>query len=401
MQPSTVLILVALVMYVLVPLPWVIYRPEGLFYRVDLEQLPWMLTQFALFLCGWIAGTRYVRRVAWRSEELGHTAASQQRHEGTLVLLSVVALVVSLLANGYLFSIGALQIDELSGRPRIPVVTSLASAHIFALILSIAAALHRRAPRPLLVWMAVTCAVVTIALGLLEGRRTAVALPVLVLLVIAIVRGHRRAIRWCMGLIPVAVALFLLATWMRTDTEAEYLADASIMEIAVDAVVGRLGNPLLILAPILDDAASSTTPFDPHTIQSLLSSLPNLSLIDPPFVTGFGNEFGRAMGLLPDSNDFTGINSGWVGELFMLGGPAAVAIGAAAIGYLTLFAWHLVAAQSVAATFLRVMVCVFVVSGFQMEIPFPIISLLRAMVIACGLAWLESWAMKRPGLDHA
>lgn len=396
MQPSTVLILVAIVVYVFFPLPWIIYRPEGLFYQVDLQQLPWMLGQFALFFTGWIVGTRRVRHFQWQAVEYTHSASSDQRREELIVLLSMAALIVSMLANAYLYSIGALQIDEMSGRPRIPVVTSLASAHIFSLILSISAALHQRTMRPVVFWMAATCALITIALGLLEGRRTAVALPILVLLVIAIVRGNRRAIRWCVALIPLAVTLFLIATWMRTDTEAEYLADASIMEIAVDAVVGRLGNPLLILAPILDDVGSSTRSFDPHTFQSLLSSLPNFSLIDPPFTTGFGNEFGRTMGLLSDTNDFTGINSGWVGEFYMLGGPAAVAIGAAALGYLTLFAWHLVAPNSVAATFLRVMVCVFVVSGFQMEVPFPTVSLLRAMVIACGLVWLEARAVKPP-----
>lgn len=393
MPATRKLLLLSVVLYALLPLPWVVWRPEGLFYRFELQLLPQIGASFALFAAGWFLGERLAPMRNAFAADTGSTPASG-RPVG--VAATMLALLISAAANTALYLMGALSIDEVTGRERVPVLSTLASAHIFALIYSgcllLTASAPQRSRGPWLLCLASIA--MTIGVGLLEGRRTAVVLPIIVFLALALIAGRRALALRLLWFLPVFVGLFALTTYLRVTTGDVPDLDEEVLVIAGDAVVGRLGNALLVLDPVLDHMQTERVPLDPRTPYAVLAQLPNFGLLDPPFETGFGNEFGRSLGLLPDDNDFTGINSGWIGELLLLGGLPAVFVGGAALGMLAAGGWHLVAAAHPAGLFLRVMVVIFIVSGFQMEVAFPIGSLLRAALIALVIAGAER-AMRR------
>ena len=398
MLASRRLLLLAIGLYVVLPLPWILWRPEALFYRFDLDKLPAIALAGLVFVVGWMVG----EALRLRGDRFAADAAADDPRWPAATGAILLALACSLAANLVLYSMGALTIDESTGRARIPVVTTLASAHIFALIYSgclIFTSRAPRLPRGMLV-LALLSVAATVGVGLVEGRRTAVVLPIVVYIALAIVSGRRRLLRALLWTTPVFIALVAFTTYSRTtvNEDAADIPDAAWL-IAGDAAVGRLGNPLLILDPILDNIRQERQPLDPRTLQSVFADLPNFGLVNAPFETGFGNELGRDLGLLPPDNDFTGINSGWIGELLMVGGHAAVFVGAVVLAFLAASAWQLISVAHPAGLFLRVMTVIFVISGFQMEVAFPIASLVRAAAIALVLAFLEraaGWTRRTP-----
>jgi hypothetical protein len=242
-----------------------------------------------------------------------------------------------------------------------------------------------------MVVLAVISVLGTVGVGMIENRRTAVVLPLAVYAVLMLLTGRARQAWKLLLVAPLFMALFAAATYYRTVPSSGVEFDESTFVIGGDALFGRLGNPLLVLDPIFDYLRTTRAPMDPHTIQSIFAGLPNLGLVAPPFATGYGNEFGRQLGLLPPSNDYVGINSGWIGELLLLGGFPAVLIGGVLLGALAVTGWRLISVTHPAGIFLRVMVVFFIVFGFQMEVPFPIVSLLRAALIAILLAAAEGY----------
>ncbi len=386
MPVTRILLLLSVVLYALLPLPWLLWRPEGLFYRFDPSQLPPIAALMGVFALAWALGERFHTRTPWFAEkDVGGPSWPVAR------FAIFAGLLCSLAANGTLHAMDALVIDESVGRVRVPLVTTLASAHIFSLIFSACLLFTSRPQKrdPILLLLAAASTVMTIGVGLLEGRRTAVALPLVVFAALALIGGHRRALRAVLWSLPIVFLLVAATTSLRLSADDLAFIDEGVLMIVGDALVGRLGNALIILDPILDHMRTERLPLDPHTVQSLLSSLPTLGLVEQPFETGFGNALGRELGMLPPENDYTGINSGWVGELLLLGGMPAVAAGGVLLGMLAGTAWHLLSIRHPAGLFLRIMVVIFVVSGFQMEVTLPAISLLRAILIALVLAVCE------------
>lgn len=382
------LLLLAMLLYAIIPLPWILWRPEALFYSFDPGKLPVIGLATALFLAGWMLGETARPRGAWFEPD---NMESARQHWPAANAAIVAALLCSLAANVALYAMGALTIDEATGRQRVPGLTALGSAHIFALIYSgcLLFSVDAGSRSRTTVVLAVASVMATVGVGLVEGRRTAVVLPVVVYIALALVTGRRRVLRILLWTTPIFFALVALTTYSRTTVGDDVDIPDSALLIGGDALVGRLGNPLLILDPILENIQVERKPFQPHTLRSALAALPTFGLVPPPFETGFGNELGRDLGLLPEDNDFTGINSGWIGELLLSGGFPAVLLGGAALGLLAATAWQLIAAEHPAGLFLRVMVVIFVLSGFQMEVAFPIASLVRATAIALTLALLE------------
>ena len=391
MLASRRLLLLAFTLYAILPLPWILWRPEGLFYSFDTAILPIVALAGALFVAGWMTGEAARLRGGWFAGDAG--AADQ--HWPAAQWAVVLGLLCSAAANVALYMMGALVIDESTGRERVPVLTTLGSAHIFSLIYSgclLFCADKRRRPSRANVALAAASVLATIAVGLIEGRRTAVALPVVVYIALALITNRRRLLRILLWTTPLFFALVAVTTYTRTTLGEDVDVPDSALLIGGDALVGRLGNPLLILDPILDNIRNERHPLDPQTPRSIAADLPNLGLVSAPFETGFGNELGRDLGLLPQDNDFTGINSGWIGELLLYAGLPAVFLGGIVLGFLAASAWQLIAVAHPAGLFLRVMVVIFVTSGFQMEVAFPIASLVRATAIALVLAALERFA---------
>lgn len=388
MHASLKLLLSAVTIYCVLPLPWIVWRPEGIFYTFNLHLLIEISIIFGVFLAAWSIGAYIGRR-----QPLFQSSERSKRSAQTIGMWLVFAtLCCSTLANGFLFSIDALTIDEITGRPRIPILTALGSAHIFGLIYS-ACLLFSTEKQERSKWLSLLIAATllfTIGIGLIEGRRTAVILPLVIYLTLAIISGRTATLKKFLIISPAFVALFGFTTYFRTTGAEDSYLEEDVLFIAGDALVGRIGNALLILDPILDHRKDELNQLDPKTLSALFFNLPHFGLVRPPFETSFGNELGQQLGLLPPENDFTGINSGWIGELILNGGLAAVAIGGVLLGGLATFAWDLLPQSSSPGLFLRVMVVIFVISGFQMEIPFPIISLLRALFIALTLIWLEN-----------
>lgn len=383
MAATRVLLLGAVALYAVLPLPWIVWRPQGLFYDFDLAWLPQIALAATVFLAGWVLGERARLGRPWFTSDVAE--ADRQWPLGTLAVIA--GLVVSGAANLTLAAMGALTIDETTGRVRVPVITALASAHIFSLIYGaclLTAAPARRAPRHLFV-LAFMSIAMTIAVGLIEGRRTAVALPLLVYLTLAVLGRRTVMLRRTLLAFPLLVAALAVTTYMRTGSGTSDI-DEAVIVVAGDAVVGRLGNALLILDPVLEHIARERSPLDPRTLQSVLSGLPNFGLMNAPFATGYGNHFGYVLGMLPAENQHTGINSGWIGELLLAGGLPAVFLGALALAALAAIAWTLLPLAHPAGLFLRVMVVIYILSGFQMEVAFPIVSLLRAGLIAVCMA---------------
>ena len=372
-------------LYALLPLPWVLWRPDGLFYSFDVAYLPRILIAYVAFGIAWTVGERLRPVGGWFE-----VPESGKDHAWPLATLAIVAaLTCSLVANLVLGSMGALTIDEATGRVRVPVLTTLGNAHIFALIYSGCIVFLRRRTSVTMGVLAGISVLATIALGLLENRRTAVLLPLVVYLVLAVVARRWRLLRWVALTAPLFVGLFAFTTYDRTVAGSTVEFDEDVAVIAGDAVVGRLGNPLLILDPVLDHIDTDPAGFDPQTVRAVLAALPTFGLIRAPFDNGFGNALGHELGLLQEDNDYTGINSGWIGELLLFGGLTAVAVGGLVLGGLASTGWHLLSASHPAGIFLRVMVVIFVISGFQMEVALPIVSLLRAIAIAVLLAIAE------------
>jgi hypothetical protein len=215
-------------------------------------------------------------------------------------------------------------------------------------------------------------------------------LPLIVYTTLVLVTGRARLLRKVAWVVPVFIALFAVTTFTRVSSgSSEVDLDENVLVIAGDAVVGRLGNALLIIDPILEHMAAEPHPFDPHTLQSVAAGLPTFGLIPPPFENGYGNAFGQELGFLPSDNEFVGINSGWVGELLLLGGAVALLLGGIALASVASSCWQLISLSNPAGIFLRVMVVIFVIAGFQMEVAFPIVSIVRAAGIALILAMAE------------
>jgi hypothetical protein len=387
MPATRKLLLFAIAIYALMPLPWVLWRPVGLFYNFDPGRLPVIAAAFVVFTAGWIVGEVLRLRGGWFA--LTPEAAAQRQWVVSVAAI-LAALACSFAADAVLASMGALTIEESTGRQRVPLLSTLGNAHIFALILAVCLMFRSASTRPsrLAVLLALVAAATTIGLGLIEGRRTAVMLPFVVFIAVALVTGRRRLVWKVLMTAPLFVALFAFATYDRLPRGEDI--DEDVLVIGGDAVVGRLGNPLLILAPVLEQRESAARPFRPQTLRSVAAALPNLGLVKPPFEHSYGNEFGQQLGVLPPDNDYTGINSGWIGELLLLGGFPALLLGGAVLGWLAATCWQLVSVTHPAGVFLRVMVMIFIVSGFQMEVAFPIASLLRATALALGLALAEA-----------
>ena len=387
MPATRKLLLFAIAIYALVPLPWILWRPVGLFYNFDPARLPVIVAAFVVFTAGWIVGETFRLRGDWFA--LTPEAAAQRRWLVSAAAI-LAALACSFAANAVLASMGALAIEETTGRERVPFLSTLGNAHIFALILAVCLMFRSGTVRPPR-WaapLALVAAATTIGLGLVEGRRTAVLLPFGVFIAVALVTGRTRVVWKVLMTAPLFAALFAFTTYDRLYRSDDI--DADVLVIGGDALVGRLGNPLLILSPVLENRESSARPFRPQTLRSVAAALPNLGLIKPPFEHSFGNEFGQQLGILPPDNDYTGINSGWIGELLLLGGFPALLVGGAVLGWLAASCWQLLSVTHPAGVFLRVMVMIFIVSGFQMEVAFPIASLFRATVLALGLALAEA-----------
>ncbi|MDE2136628.1 MAG: hypothetical protein KGJ68_04280 [Gammaproteobacteria bacterium] len=386
MPATRKLLLFAIAIYALLPLPWVLWRPVGLFYDFDLARLPVIVAAFVVFTAGWMIGETFRLPGDW-------FAMTPEAAAGRQWVISVVAILAALAcssaANAILASMGALTIEESTGRERVPFLSTLGNAHIFALILAACLMFPSGSTRTSrwAMLLALVAAAITVGLGLVEERRTAVLLPFAVFIAVALVTGRSRMVWRLLLTAPLFVALFAFTTYDRLYQANDINED--VLVIAGDAVVGRLGNPLLILTPVLENRESSAQPFRPQTLRSVAAALPNLGLVKPPFAHSYGNEFGQQLGLLPPDNDYTGINSGWLGELLLLGGFPALLVGGAVLGWLAASCWQLISVSHPAGVFLRVMVVIFVVSGFQMEVAFPIVSLLRAAALAFGLALAE------------
>lgn len=389
MPATRLLILLTIILYMLLPLPWILWRPVGLFYHFDLEHLPWIAGVVIVFGGGWIIGESL--RLRGQLFQVSQPVASSQRWPVSMVAI-MAALTCSLIVNTVLYSMDALVIDEISGRKRIPVLTTLGSAHIFALIYSGGLLFCRGSGRHsfLSIFLSLSSVLLTEIVGIIEKRRTAVLLPFIVYAVLAIMNCRPQVLWRFLLTIPLFLALFAFLTYGRSGSRSAGVLEEDNIILAGDMVVGRLGNPLLILDPVLTHLANEPTPFDPHTVQSIFAMLPNLGLIPPPFENGFGNEFGHQLGMLSrGDNEYTGINSGWIGELLLFGGLSGLLLGSLILGFFGSTCWYLIAETHPAGLFLRVMVVIFIVSGFQMEVAFPLVSLLRATVIAFFLAVAE------------
>jgi hypothetical protein len=388
------LMLFTITLYGLLPLPWILWRPETFFYHFRVELLPQIALAALVFFLAWCGGE-------WLRPGGGWFAKSEcdvlTRRWPVGLGAIVASLLCSAVANTVLASMGALTIDETMGRERIPILTALGNAHLFALIYSACLLLHQsdEKPSPVVALLAVASVAGTLVLGLIEGRRTAVILPLVVYAVIVVISGRKRVLKPLMFAVPAFAVLVLVATYNRAIVNAD-MDDGDLPLLVGDAVVGRLGNPLLMLDPVLEHRATESVPFNPRTWQSIAATLPTLGAVPAPFENGFGNEFGHQMGLLALYNELTGINSGWLGELLLYGGIPALVVGGLALGSLAASCWNLISLTNPAGVFLRVMVFIFIVSGFQMEVAYPIGSLLRALVIALVIATAEAaMAQKR------
>ena len=65
MPATRKLLLFAIAIYALIPLPWVLWRPVGLFYNFDPARLPVIAAAFVVFTAGWIVGETVRLRGDW------------------------------------------------------------------------------------------------------------------------------------------------------------------------------------------------------------------------------------------------------------------------------------------------------------------------------------------------
>lgn len=205
-----------------------------------------------------------------------------------------------------------------------------------------------------------------IIVGVLEARRTAAAFP---LVALAYAFAAYRPVNWrligrAVLLGAVASLVFLSITIVRIPEDQHWLL--------AHAVFARLANSFLMLELVIADSAVA---FDPETIRQVLTRLLNaFGLAD--YVTKT-NEFGRTYQLLDPGDYATGINFGWIAELYLGVGVAGALLVLGALACVIDRLWRLAFADPLG---LGVLGGVVVLLGMQMEIPFVVGSVLRLML---------------------
>ena len=343
------LLMIAFTVYVVVPYLYVGAQPTDnfLLFRFFADRLDYALLLHCIFCAAFLFALYVVSKVPVRGFGTSF-GVFQTPMLGVSVLVSVAA-------NILLAVDGGLQIDLASGRKRDSVLYVLGNVHLLGLLLAIGAKRWR-------VFFVVS--VYTVAIGLLEGRRTAVILPLFIFMLDQVVDGKLRFRRIVVGGFLVFV-LFVVATSFRVYGEWS----VAIFGLIFEYLVGRVGNPLFILTFIVEYPG-----FDPKTISVLLEKfVPGL---DAPFDTNMGNHLGRYLGLLNSLNYHTGLNPGWVGEAYLLGGWLGVLTAGAGFGTLFGVLWSSAGAD-VSGRVIRIFLCVILLSGYQMEVPHSLFSAFR------------------------
>jgi hypothetical protein len=370
--------------FLVAPSVWLIaFRPASPFYIAYMEHLGEALMLCIVFLLAYWWSRQRMLRLNVRPVEIDY---------GSSVLFVVLGcLAVSVAAKLYLLEVGRFFIQEnrdtLSVAPLPGIVRAVQNTHILALILAATQFFHRHGRSPIASPAALifaTAFVYFVGIELAQGRRAGVVMPFLIVLVMAWLRGQLTA--RLLGTATIgAIALFVVATLGRASQSEAFNAatfgDFQDQAVLVgDLLVGRLGNPVIILTHILDHVRTATDPFNPDSVMRLGAAfLPGFLLNEDPFQMTI--EFGRYLALTPDFDELTGINTGWIGEAYLYAGLPGVALFGVLFGGAATMVSRLASSGSDVGVAMSLFTITFSVNGFQMEIAFSFFTLVRACAV--------------------
>ena len=369
------LLATSLLLYVLVPGIVMSFRSETLFYSMGSSVgLDVVFLTFLIFTLGWILGQVVAKRIVPLGCVVGEANSWPQ-------WVAWMTLAVSLPINGYLVVIGNASIEAARAGSGMSALWAFKNVHLLGLLFFAAmyfagARNNKRAMQGFIV-----AAFFTAAVGLLEGRRTAVVLPILLYVSGGLFAGRVRLAQ-CLRMAFVLIGAILVTTGVRLFARDEFGVDFFVI---LDSIVGRLGAPLVAVAELLESSQRLNVVFDPQTIQVLIGGLSGGTLDDKFISHSSGNDFGYAVGLLDASETFTRINIGWVGELYAGYSWPGLFLGGALFGLLVASLWRGFCNNSFLAVYGRLFLTIFVISGFQLDIPHPFLRLVRALFLGLGL----------------
>ena len=200
----------------------------------------------------------------------------------------------------------------------------------------------------------------SVLIGVIEGRRTAAILPFVFLVFLALGKdgaSTRRLLR-AGAIAVVLISAFGIVTSIRTGS-------AFVMEM----LFSRVFWPAIALNDILLMQPN----FDPQTLPQVGSRImENFGGVQYLSTT---NEFGRYMGYISPNNHVVGINYGVIGESVLAGGVLFPLILQIVLLSILSFSMRI---ASLAPFNLAMLLPFLYVHGYQMEIPYTIVVLLKA-----------------------
>ncbi len=382
------LYLIIISIFVLIPGIFVVYfSPTGAFYRIEEECVEPALWLFNLFTLGYLLGRSLIRKfpISGMTEQLS----------GSVKWLVLGVAVMALISKLYLISIGRffiredlfMDVDiEIS-----PLIRLFQNAHLLGFVLyaiyyfrstSDHAEQADKGNNTNRRWIFFAITGFTIGVDLLQARRAGVVLPVLIIGWL-IVLFRKKFFLPLLALAVAGASMFAITTLARYSGGDIGFAEESVQgsnvagTLAVDALVGRVGNPFIIATHVVNHVRTTEHPYNPKTLTRLAQFIVPFGQ-ESPFAAG--NDFGHEIGLLDQNNHLTGLNMGWVGEAYLGWGVIGVLLYGTIFGVITHWAALKFQFQSDFSLCGKLFLLIFCINGFQMEIAYPTYTLFRAMM---------------------
>lgn len=379
---------IALMMFVVIPGLYVVYfSPTGAFYRIEEDCVEPALWLFLLFSAGYLLGRALILRLP--------ISGITESLSGSVEWLVLGLVAMAFIAKVYLISIGRffiredlfMDVDwEIS-----PWIRLFQNAHLLGFVLyaiyyfrstSEWDPMTQKTAEARKKWIFFSITAFTIGMDLLQARRAGVVLPVLIIGWLVVL--FRRKVRLRLLALGLAGAsMFAITTMARYSGGDIGFAEDAVQSsnvagtLAVDALVGRVGNPFIIATHIINHVRTTEHPYNRKTLKRLGQFIVPIGK-DSPFAAG--NDFGHEIGLLDQNNYLTGLNMGWVGEAYLGWGAPGVLFYGFLFGIIVHWVARKFQFKSDFSLCGKLFLLIFCINGFQMEIAYPIYTLFRAIL---------------------
>lgn len=222
----------------------------------------------------------------------------------------------------------------------------------------------------------------SVGIPLLQGRRFGVIFPVIIFISMYLFHNRIKFLK----LVKYFLFILILFTIMTVFRQAQVLAIGYNLEIDLENIIGAVGfieanylvesalsrifNVYINLNRVIEfkDSIDYTSFYNPFFL-AFAGLVPSFIWGSKPSLS-IGNQLGKELGLIHESNDIIGINIGWIGEGYFYSSELGVFLASLFFCITIVIMTKLFSKFSDAGKIVILMYVVFMVSGFQMELAF-------------------------------